>query len=529
MTHVLGVYWAPQHGRPGDETYIERLQPPFVRLLDPDVAQIARVHQLAPNAVILPRNWQIDDSNKQATRDLMANPVAAGRSWADRYAEWLESLYQQARERGLKMPPRSQIMFCAANEPNEGGEHPQIAAASIAFLERLTFHLLRGLAVVFGPGHPHPLPVEKTWRDHYHALMLMIQASQHTDVPHMLELHEYWRKEGPHYQEPGRDSDWTWLAGRLLRLPYDVPILVGECGVEGRIYDIDLGPHTGWRSYGITPEAYAQQIQDYIRGLDPRVKGVLPFLTDYRSNQWQSFDTETAHGALLARRHMMTPMVQPLHQTHTVHIPTIIAPPPDEPTATPPTPQPQPDTRRIDPRVMEAIMSVEAGRRTHNEDGNAIIRFEAHIFKRELRNDEMWARHFRVGTPAWHDQEWRPSPTDGWRRIHTGRQADEYAVLEFAQRLNREAAYRSISVGAPQIMGFHHARIGYSTALLMWQAFTDSVSAQMIAMCNFVLTDQALHAAVNAHDWPRIGKIYNGQESAGEKYRAAYVRLWGAP
>jgi hypothetical protein len=100
--------------------------------------------------------------------------------------------------------------------------------------------------------------------------------------------------------------------------------------------------------------------------------------------------------------------------------------------------------------------------------------------------------------------------------------------LEFAQRLHREGAYRSISVGAPQIMGFNHARVGYPSAQLMWQAFSDSVGAQMVAMCNFVLTDPVLHAAINAHDWPVIGRRYNGQASAGDLYQAAYKRLWGA-
>ena len=171
-------------------------------------------------------------------------------------------------------------------------------------------------------------------------------------------------------------------------------------------------------------------------------------------------------------------------------------------------------------------MSVEAGRRTHSPDGHAIIRFEGHIFRRELGNDELWARHFRTGSPAWTGQEWRPTADGEWRAIHTGRQADEYAVLEFALRLHREAAYRSISVGAPQIMGFNHARVGYASAQLMWQAFTDSAGAQMVAMCNFVLTDPDLHASINAHDWPEIGRRYNGAASAGELYQAAYARLW---
>lgn len=529
MSHVLGVYWAPEHKRQGDRDYIRVLQPPFVRILDPDVADIALVHQLAPNAVILLRNWSIDDSNGQAVRDLMANPVAAGRSWADRYAAWMDTLYQQAQQRGLPMPSRAQIMFSAANEPNQGGEHPQIAASSIAFLERLTFHSLRGLAVVFGPGHPHPLPVEDTWRTHYHALLLMIQSSQHTDVPHMLELHEYWRKEGPHYQEPGRDSDWTWLAGRLLRLPYDVPILVGECGVEGKIYDIDMSAHTGWKSYGISPDAYAQQIQDYIRGLDPRVKGVLPFLTDYRSNQWQSFDTETAHGALLARRHTMTPQGKPLGQTHTVHIPAVIAPPPVPPTAQPPVAQPPAPTnaRTLDPRVMAAVMHVESGGRGHHTNGRPLVRVEAHLLlSATYGKPDLFAPYFRFNRDNILEAWYRRTPGGDWIAYH-GNQDREHDALDVAYKLHGETALRCSSMGAPQIMGFNALRVGFASAQDMWDTFGQGIGVQHIAMCNYMLSNPTLHAAINARDWPTIGRLYNGAASAGDLYKAAYVRLWG--
>jgi len=37
MAHRIGVYWAPGHGRPGDLEYMRRLQPPAIRILDPDV------------------------------------------------------------------------------------------------------------------------------------------------------------------------------------------------------------------------------------------------------------------------------------------------------------------------------------------------------------------------------------------------------------------------------------------------------------------------------------------------------------
>lgn len=48
--HRIGVYWAPGHGRPTDIDYMRQLQPPAIRILDPDVQHIADAYRAAPNA-----------------------------------------------------------------------------------------------------------------------------------------------------------------------------------------------------------------------------------------------------------------------------------------------------------------------------------------------------------------------------------------------------------------------------------------------------------------------------------------------
>lgn len=196
-----------------------------------------------------------------------------------------------------------------------------------------------------------------------------------------------------------------------------------------------------------------------------------------------------------------------------------------------PTPEPPPvasvAAALIDPRVAAAVMEVEAGRDGFGADGRLKIRFEAHIFRAKLGNDELWSRYFRVGTPAWTGQQWRAAADAAWQDIHTNRQADEYAAFEFALRLDAEAAYQSVSMGAGQIMGFNAQRVGYPSARAMFDAFDDSVADQMLAFANFVLSDPALHQAINAHNWPEIGRLFNGSAGAGELYHAAYVRLWG--
>lgn len=101
--------------------------------------------------------------------------------------------------------------------------------------------------------------------------------------PQLLGLHEYWYPGGP----LGADSKLC-RTGRLFRCPYNVSIVVGECGV-----DIGGGQNDGWRGQGLTAEQYAAQLAEYrdLIAADPRVKGATPFC--YGNNgQWKKFDVE---------------------------------------------------------------------------------------------------------------------------------------------------------------------------------------------------------------------------------------------
>ena len=82
-------------------------------------------------------------------------------------------------------------------------------------------------------------------------------------------------------------------------------------------------PPRGWQG-NVSPDQYADQMVRYVRGLDARVVAVLPFLTDYRSREWASFDTDAAHVALLQRAAEMVP--EGARPTYTVHLPKLDAP-----------------------------------------------------------------------------------------------------------------------------------------------------------------------------------------------------------
>ena len=65
----------------------------------------------------------------------------------------------------------------------------------------------------------------------------------------------------------------------------------------------------------------------------------------------------------------------------------------------------------VDPRVAAAIIQVESGGRRAGPDGRMIIRFEAHQFKKYLKNPQLFNRHFKFGSPVWEKQAFRTSAT----------------------------------------------------------------------------------------------------------------------
>ncbi len=98
-----------------------------------------------------------------------------------------------------------------------------------------------------------------------------------------LGLHEYWLPSGPRHPD-----SYQHRAGRLGRCPFEVPILVTECGV-----DIGGGQDDGWRAQGLTVEQYVSQLGQYrdMLATDARVKGATIF-TYGNKGEWAQFDIE---------------------------------------------------------------------------------------------------------------------------------------------------------------------------------------------------------------------------------------------
>lgn len=188
--------------------------------------------------------------------------------------------------------------------------------------------------------------------------------------------------------------------------------------------------------------------------------------------------------------------------------------------------------------AMAAVLAAESSGRTFAADGRMIIRFENHIFYRYWGegNKAVFDRYFSFDTSSpknsWKNHQFRSAPDKSWEGFH-GNQSKEWDVLAFARSLDDTAALKSISMGAPQIMGFNFARIGYESPQAMFEAFAKSAHAQILAMFDFVKGTSSSSPAIQAlqkGDYLAFASIYNGPGNA-ETYRSiiqGYVDIFNA-
>ncbi|GAC05045.1 N-acetylmuramidase domain-containing protein [Paraglaciecola chathamensis] len=176
----------------------------------------------------------------------------------------------------------------------------------------------------------------------------------------------------------------------------------------------------------------------------------------------------------------------------------------------------------IDVACAVAVLCVESrgkGFEQNNAD-RLIIRFENHKFWRYWgkHHPQQYRQHFSYNPKkVWTEHQWRMSPSDPWQSFH-GVQAKEWQVFEFARSLDEDAAMLSISMGAPQIMGFHYERIGYQSVVEMFDAFCQGIPAHIHGLFEFF--DTNMHQHLRDHSFENFAALYNG---SGQK--ALYGRL----
>ena len=174
---------------------------------------------------------------------------------------------------------------------------------------------------------------------------------------------------------------------------------------------------------------------------------------------------------------------------------------------------------KIKPGTAVAVLAIESGGQAFADDGRMIIRFENHIFFQYWGRNHMtdFAQRFRFNpSQSWTGHQWRPNTNQNWIECHTS-QASEWDVLNFASTLDQTAARMSISMGAPQIMGFNAGVIGYASADDMFVAFSSSERDQIIGFFDFivgVLPNGGAVTSLQKLDYKAFATTYNGSGQA---------------
>lgn len=181
----------------------------------------------------------------------------------------------------------------------------------------------------------------------------------------------------------------------------------------------------------------------------------------------------------------------------------------------------------ISTAMAAAVMGLESGGKTLNPETNKpTIRFENHVLLKEWGRDnrETFNKHFAFGKPAYTGHKWRSDTEGDWQTFHEadgGNQTLEWEVVEFTAGLvDRETAYKCMSVGAAQIMGFNHDKVGYGSATEMVEAFTASDRDNITGLFDFIV-DQDLVSVLQEGDYAKFAQVYN---AASDNQLTNYVR-----
>jgi hypothetical protein len=513
--HKLGAYIAPQHDPEAWKQYLFEIDPPWTRLLlpgDAPVDLVSQTYHLCPEGEISLRWWDLDDGGEPNKRSKFNDPVAAATNDVAEMVHRIQTMENEAARHGMPFPPRSQLWINTPNEPPtwEHDLRPRIAENAVQMVRLAAMSGLGTMALELAVGHPEEWPPTWDWA------RLVLDAIKKYDG--VLALHEYWQPEGPFYAwgENNTRKDWGALAGRFQHLKANVPIVITECGVDGRIYNRHATPDTGYLKF-MNADQYAGQMRSYLEELyhDPRVLAALPFITDVHDKEWESFNTLYARSAFDV---MLTEMDNagprdPYTGSITVRLPDIRAGGTDpEPPSEPVSPVVYPVTAyaAVDPFVAKAVMLVESGGQGLNADGSLKIRFEAHIFEKYVPKN-LFDAHFRYDRNDILQAWYRTTIHNAWVSYHNT-QANEHTAFAIAREINNRAAHLSISMGAAQIMGFNHARVGFDTPELMYEAFNQDTLFHLIAFFNYCFTSKAMMDALLAKDWRAMALHYNGSQ-----------------
>jgi hypothetical protein len=159
-----------------------------------------------------------------------------------------------------------------------------------------------------------------------------------------------------------------------------------------------------------------------------------------------------------------------------------------------------------EPAIIRSVIEVEAGGDGFLIDGRPAILFEAHVFSK--LTGHRFDRNPMYGNVS----------SRTWNRALYGRAGThQYERLALAMTADAEAALKSASWGAFQIMGWHAPALGYGTVRAFVEKMKESEAEHLSAFCAFVEKNN-LAEALRRKNWAGFAKGYNGASYAINKY-----------
>lgn len=167
----------------------------------------------------------------------------------------------------------------------------------------------------------------------------------------------------------------------------------------------------------------------------------------------------------------------------------------------------------IEPAAMLAIAEVETSGATFEQDGKTPqLLYERHVAWREAakKSKRLQSAFASAGLaiPKWSRKT---------QYKDQGNSASRLALIGRARGIDAEIANRSASWGIGQTMGFLAEELGFPNACAMVDHMTGSLAGQIDCMVG-ELKNKHLIEPLNAHDWAKVARVYNGPGYAENRY-----------
>ncbi len=184
----------------------------------------------------------------------------------------------------------------------------------------------------------------------------------------------------------------------------------------------------------------------------------------------------------------------------------------------------------IDVESAMAVLCVESGGKGFASDNKMIIRFENHVFytywgKKTDDQKKEFDKYFTFNpNKTRDDHKYRRKASDDWTIGHNG-QNTEWEAFGIARSLAEKEAMYSISMGAPQVMGFNYKMIGYESVQDMFNSFSKDIRYHFFALFDFCNAKSSRVQYLATRDFLSFAKEYNGL-AAPQQYEKRIVEYY---